>query len=387
MTEITHPEQRLSFQQLSEEQRAQYVPEQVFDLRKNEPAFIFNRDNLIAIKRYEKAIRKLPTADAAIPESVMSLVSASKQDIDVLFDNLRKHADSWDGVEDACKSLGADLQIFAETLVAEATKLIALIKTMDTWDATAGQHAIELPVRDGETFKQAVARHMGVIREEIAYKRKSIQHVKQLVDHFGDAISENLLPMARGLRDKMLHSQFTEALTQLDAKLTVLDSEIQKKLDEYKSLVGLSFTGLVFGPLGLAITGGIYGKQAEAVRAEKNKKIRERSELVEQKSKLQDYFPIIEKVTTDIADMAFRLVDVRTATANLEDVWVLLDAYAKNSQRRAEAVSTNHDVKRFVEQFERVINPWKNIQGISKDISKLFNETLIDFERKFQNGK
>lgn len=57
--------------------------------------------------------------------------------------------------------------------------------------------------------------------------------------------------------------------------------------------------------------------------------------------------------------MQFRLVDVGTAIKNLEDVWVLMEAYAKNSKKRAAGVSTQLALKRFVDRFQRVISPGK----------------------------
>ena len=376
----TIEQQPLPFEKLTEDQRAEFIPAQIFELKKNEPAFIFSKENLDTIRRYEYDVRKLPAPHDVLANKAFAILGLNAIDVNIFFDNLRLHANSWDLVEDACKSMGAELQIFAENLISEAAALIEKIQSMDGWDSEITADNSEDPVlsvNDKETFRESVDEHLSIIVEDIEEKLKTIRHVKSLVDSFGDQITRNLHPMAKSLMEGMKPAQVSEKLITLEAEIAELDIDIQRMLEDYNRLVGTAFYGLVFGPAGLVITGGIYGYQAERIRAEKNQKIQDRKVLVENKIALMGSSGDFDSIMTHISEMEFRLVEVGSAIKNLEDVWVLLESYAKHSRKRIEGVSTQLALKRFSERFKRVVTPWNNILGISKHVSKLFNEEFV----------
>ncbi|MFJ4432094.1 alpha-xenorhabdolysin family binary toxin subunit A [Pseudomonas sp. NPDC089395] len=368
------------FDQLSEEQRAVLIPGQIFDLKKDEPAFIFSRENLKTIKRYEARVRQLPMPDEVSENASLSALGLEAKDVNVFFDNLRKHADSWDVVEDECKTMGADLQVFAENLIRDGGRFLSVIQGLETWESApdgAAAAVPELSFNDKQTFSEGVDTYLQHIADEISEKLDGVRFVKRRIDRFGDDISENLMPMAISLLKHFNKQDVTGTLLSIESELVDLDDKIQKKLEEYNGLVGAAFYGLVFGPLGLVVTGGIFGAQAEDVRALKNKLIEQREQLsVKKNILLGGGAAQFEDVRTLIQDMQFRLVDVASATKNLEDVWVLLEAYAKSSLRKVKGINTQLELKRFVSGFERVVEPWKNILGITKTISELFNDAL-----------
>lgn len=372
-------QQSYTFEELSEEQRAALVPAQIFDHKKDDPAFIFSADNLRTIKRYERVVRQLPGRQEVEANQAFSILGIQAADVNVLFDSLRRHVNSWDAIEDACKKLGSDLQVFAETLMLEGAELVSELKSMPSWDSQADSEVLAnstLTTDDAKTFREKVDSQIAVIREDISEKRRGIKQVRALVDRFGDDISENLKPMANSLFLQVQAKSAPEKLLSLQRAVAELDQDIQRKLDEYNSLVGYSFTGLAFGPVGLIITGGIFGSQAETVRKAKNALLEERAKLDLDIKALTGDVGGFEAIGEHIADIQFRLVDVGVAAKNLEDIWILLEAYVDHSLRRAGNVSTQLEVLRFVVSFERVIRPWEKIKDISKHLSRLFNETV-----------
>ncbi|WP_434518584.1 alpha-xenorhabdolysin family binary toxin subunit A [Pseudomonas sp. NFX1] len=374
------PEQK-PFEELTEEERAILIPSQIFKLKEKEPAFIFSRENLRTIKRYENAVRQLPTPAQVSEIGALSVLGLEAEDVNVFFSNLRAHVNTWDGVEDSCKTMGADLQVFAESLIRDGVSLIAIIKSLDSWDSLpedpAALAALKLSDAEVEKFNEGVDTYLQHITDDIADKLDSIRQVKKLIDHFGDTITNNLDPMAKSLIGNFESHDVAGKLKSIEDELALLDDDIKRKLAEYNGLVGTAFYGLVFGPIGLLVTGGIYGAQAEIVRAEKNELIKRHEDLsVTKDLLLGGGVSQLEGVKAILKDMQFRLVDVSTATKNLEDVWVLLEAYAKSSLRKVKGVSTQLDLKHFATGFERVITPWRDILGITKKLSELFNETL-----------
>ncbi|RZI90294.1 MAG: hypothetical protein EOP15_05165 [Pseudomonas sp.] len=377
-----------TFEELTPSERAERIPQQIFDLKKDEPAFIFSKDNLLMIKRYEAAVRRLPSSREELAGTLdFAAVGLEIDDVDRFYENLRTHVNGWDDIEDACKKMGSELQVFAETLFSEGVAFIAELKSTDAWASLENTSLndidlekvppVPLSSKDTATFKEGVDSYLKEIESQIKERLKSIRHVKALTDRFADVIGTDLKPTADSLLKAMNKKDVSLEVEKIDQQLTELDNTIEGKLAEYNGLVGASFYGLAFGPVGLLITGGIYGAQAEGVRAEKNALIATREELAVCKSNLLAQFESFESTKKLIMDLQFRLVEVRTAVKNLEDVWVLLEVYVEQSLAQLEKVDTHVMLKKFVRQFQRVISPWKDILGISKTISKLFNETIV----------
>ncbi|VVM62176.1 hypothetical protein PS623_01312 [Pseudomonas fluorescens] len=377
-----------TFEELTPSERAERIPQQIFDLKKDEPAFIFSKDNLLMIKRYEAAVRRLPSSREELAGTLdFAAVGLEIDDVHRFYDNLRTHVNGWDDIEDACKKMGSELQVFAETLFTEGVAFIAELKSTDAWASLENTSLndidlekappVPLSSKDTATFKEGVDSYLKDIESQIKERLKSIRHVKALTDRFADVIGSHLKPTADGLLKAMNKKDVSLEVQKIDLELTELDNAIERKLDEYNGLVGASFYGLVFGPVGLLITGGIYGAQAEEVRAEKNTLIARREASAVRKSNLLAQSESFELTKRLIMDLQFRLVEVRTAVKNLEDVWVLLEVYVEQSLAQLEKVDTQVMLKKFVRQFQRVISPWKDILGISKTISKLFNETIV----------
>ncbi|QCI11012.1 hypothetical protein E6B08_06125 [Pseudomonas putida] len=373
------PRKSFAFEELDCEQRAALVPSQLFDHKKNDPAFLFSSDNLLTIKRYERAVGRLPSHREIEANRAFAILQIDVADVKVLFDNLRAHANSWDAIEDGCKQLGAGLQVFAESIITEGAALIAQIKAMDSWNAQVDSKALggaAFMNGDGKTFREQVDAHLSLIKEDVLHQRSNIQHIRALVDRFGDDISENLKPMTDALFAHVKSHSVPGKLVELQQTLTELDEAIQLKLGQYKTFVGVSFSGLAFGPFGLIVTGGIFGAKAEKVRKEKNELIKQRAQVDRDIKALIGDVGGFETIGEHILDIQFRLVDVSVAAKNLEDVWILLEAYVEHSFRRAERVSTQLELRHFVTSFERVIRPWNNIQDISVQLSRLFNTSL-----------
>ncbi|WP_176511027.1 alpha-xenorhabdolysin family binary toxin subunit A [Pseudomonas faucium] len=375
------PDEKKPFDQLTEEQRAILIPSQIFNFKREAPAFIFSQENLTTIKRYTTQVNRLPGHEKVVGEGALAILGLDATDVNHLFDNLRAHVRFWGEVEDACKDIGAELHVFAEGLIDDGEQFLKAVEKSDSWKVVAEDlavhEAVKLSEGDSKIFNDSVDTYLRNIAEDIAHRLESIRHVRKLIDRFGDMITDSLEPEARGLYGRFDGHDAAKKLLEIETELASLSEAIEQKLSEYSGLVGSAFFGLLFGPIGLAITGGIYGAKAEAVRADKNELIDKHVQLSARKNALLgggvDQF---ESIKSLLRDMQFRLVEVSTAAKNLEDVWVLLEAYANSSLKKVEGLSTQLEFKRFVRGFQRVISPWTEIVGITGHISKLFNESV-----------
>lgn len=369
--------------ELSEQERVERIPQQIFDFKKKAPAFLFSQDNLRTIKRYQKAVRLLPKERSAL--AARANFEALGLDLEAFWsfhEDLRQHADAWDGVEDGCKTLGGELQVFAENFVKEGGAFIKQLRETQAYGSrltdlpSAELPGLPLSEKDSTSLKEAVDLYLTTIHADIEELLKGIRQVKKLVASFSEQIDKTLQPKAMGLLVSLEKEKVDGKIALIGKELIELNERIEKKTGEYDALVGTAFFGIAFGPLGLAITGGIYGAQAEAVRAEKNELIEKRNTLAERQEVLTAEIDNFLGVNTMVSDINFRLVEVRAATKNLEDVWVLLESYTSASIKKAKLISSDIALKKFIVQFERVVSPWEKISDISKQLSALFNDVL-----------
>lgn len=365
------------------------VPAQLFDVRKNEPAFIFSAENLRTIKRYVARVHRLPADRGRLAAMAdFAALGLSLGEVYDFYEELRAHIRSWTEIEVATKRFGNELQLFSETLLNTGGEFVFELKTTKAWmvqdvrlDNMGQSQVRKLSDNDLSILKDSVDTYLAAIREDIADKLNSILGLMALTENFAETIASSLKPQADSFVEALNKQDVSGNLANLEAQLTQLDILIREKTSEYRGLVGVTCSGLVFGIGGVLVSGSMYGPSAEVARHEKNELVGKRLKLLEEKNGLGPLHEGFEDTKTVMLDLQFRLVEVKTAVKHLHDVWLLLHTYVNESMERLDVIDTNARLKKFVFQFERVIRPWETILGISKDISVLFNETLKeDFE-------
>jgi|GEM_PF-937319 len=399
---MTSQEENESLQVLDAQQRAEFVPKQYFDVissraenSRMQPALIFTADNLRSIKRYAHYVLRLPKSVEEINGSHdFSLLGIDVTHVDRLYTNLRTHVSAWDVLERETKTLGTRLDLFAGTFIGEGGALIeklAATEAFRTLKARLGDVVDEVSLERvgfsqiGERERGQIAslgNYLDLISEDVAEVKLRITAIKERAQWFTDAVVRQLRPETDALNRQIKDVSPEKVIDGLRAKIVPLDKEIEKMDATYQKLVGLAFTGLAFGPIGVAITGGVYGAQAETVRLNNQRLRRERETLVRQIATISPMVGVFENTSLQIADLKFRLTEVQTAAKNLEDVWHMLGVYLEQSGEELGLITTDIELATFILRFERVLRPWHSIRDISSQLSKIFNETMDEISKE-----
>jgi len=403
---MTTPEQNSSLQTLDAQQRAEFVPKQYFDViskradnNRMQPALIFTADNLKSIKRYAHHVLRLPKGVEEISGAHdLSLLNIDVDHVDRLYTNLRTHVGTWDVLERETKTLGTRLDLFAGTFLGEGEQLIEKLQETEAFrslrarlrDVIDEVSLARVGFREvGESDRQQIASlgtYLSLIREDIDDVKLSIGAIKERAQWFADAVVKQLRPDIDALMRQIKEVNPEKTIDALREQIVPLDREIEQMNAAYDKLVGLAFTGLVFGPIGVAITGGIFGAQAEAVRATHRRLSRQRDVLARQVASINPMIGVFETTSAQIADLKFRLTEVQTAAKNLEDVWNMLGVYVEQSGEDLEQITTDVQLATFILRFERVVRPWKSIRDISSQLSKIFNETMDEIIKQGEHS-
>ncbi len=399
---MTIKEENESLQALDVQQRAEFVPKQYFDVisrraqdSRMQPALIFSASNLRSIKRYAYYVLRLPKSIEEINRSHdLSLLGIDAAQVDRLYTNLRTHVDTWDVLERETKTLGTRLDLFASAFIGDGSALIEKLSATEAFrglnarlggalDEASLQRVGFRQLAEGERKQIAsLGNYLDLICEDIAEVKLLITAIKERARWFTDAVVRQLRPETDALNQQIKDVSPEKVIDDLRARIVPLDKEIEQMDATYQKLVGLAFTGLVFGAIGVAITGGVYGAQAEAVRASNRRLRRERELLVQQIEAINPMVGIFETTSLQIADLKFRLTEVQTAAKNLEDVWHMLGLYVEESGEELAQVATDVELAIFVRRFERVLRPWHSIRDISSQLSKIFNETMDEISKE-----
>lgn len=378
---------------------AKYVPVQYFGVMAGKDApdyqdgtFIVKKSNIVAIKRYVNSSLLLPV-DLSAVERLLGYVHADvaglePRDIQALHQKIHQHALSWRTLERETKNLGGRLDLFSSGFIRTGESVVnhlknfegyrSLFGTVDTLTAEEQAQLAEIPLGNSDIEKvKSLNTLMVRWKNDIESFYTKISAVKALAIEFKRKIVDELAPAVKNkIRDvEAAGIEKDSRLEQLKSELNELDQAVTEKLEEYRSLVGYAFTGLVFGPIGVAITGGIFGSQAERVRGEKNDLLERRSGLLEQ-MRGANISKLMSELAGGLVNIQTLMEDAEKGASNLEDVWAMIWVYIDDSAANLSRAENTLDLGLLVLDLEGVIQPWKDIRGHANALSRVFNEAV-----------
>lgn len=380
--------------ELGIQERAELVPESYFNfisshspVKKIEPALIFTRSDLVRIKRYTHQVHRLPTEETVLArQQGCSEVGIDAEGILHFYKNLKRHADTWEELENYTKDLGAYIELFSEDFAASGNELIATLESTDGYQTLKSltpelakqrtQRHTPLNLEDRRVVEVDVPTYLKELKLVIKILSNRVTTVTELCDHFSKQIGSVLVPTVEMLLKRVTAVDILARINTWREEVSALDLQIEQKDKEYSAFVGYSFTGLVFGPLGLLVTGGIYGAKAEDVRCQRGAMVAQRVEFNRKLSAISPLVGELEAQGSTLKDLKFLLTNVEAAAKNLEDVWRMLDAYIDHSETSLAGLRTDVAVAKFIWDFKKVLRPWQKIGSLSRELSKIFNEPV-----------
>ncbi|KTC60744.1 MULTISPECIES: alpha-xenorhabdolysin family binary toxin subunit A [Pseudomonas syringae group] len=377
----------------------------IFDDEKNggrSAALILTKEDILSLKRYERHALNIPTSLTRVEQQLgftrSYIPGLEPKDMLVTYQAINNHGKSWLSIEDGIKRSGFAIELFATQFSRQGEQIINHIEKMDfarQLDLTVADLNIEevrntAPVPLGET-DQRVCITLAEFLKKTASQIKNHQHAAQtLADHidtFSTVLSVQLIP---GINDKVKLancSDLDQQIQDLEKDIEQLTTEIEQKNNEYKTALYNIAWGLFGGPIGVAITGGIFGAQAEEIRKEKNRMVDSKNQKVQ---KLEEKSPLaaaVRSLQILFEDMNIRMMDAHQSATHLKDLWTMLAAYIDRSASELSAITTDQALMIFAMQFHGVVTPWREIRGMANQLLKIFDSALDQFQREQQSGK
>ena len=365
--------------------------DQASAVSKEEMGFIIRRSDIHSVRTYVRKAKLLPVDIQAIngqfgftSVEVPELKPASIVDFHV---QVIRHAESWGELEDGTKELGRELNNFSGSFLTTGKAVVDIFDRIETSvffkhdlnglteEQKKQMRGIVLDSSDLE-FVQVIKDYLLRLEKyTIDYIGKT-EKVSQLAGAFERVLTDKLIPQVNDKLDRYRDAGLPTKQQDLVNHIKALDNEIDQLTKDYKYHVGYGLSGAVFGPIGMAVTGGIFGSKAEKIRARKNLLIADRNVA---KGKLKDQERLIaslDKINDTFIDLNTRMHAAEKGAKQLADVWGLILNYLKDANKLLGNVDTLSKLHVLKLDLELLLNPWTRVRDYTVQINDAFNEIL-----------
>ncbi|MBG2711476.1 alpha-xenorhabdolysin family binary toxin subunit A [Proteus columbae] len=363
------------------------------------PGIVTSHD-LIKIKSYINKALSLPYQIEDVINFIhyneISVQQLSPENILTLFIRIRDHAFEWNRIEYAIKQQAIDLEIIGREITSTGENIISFINQMSLLakistvihDLSEQElENIQYQSQDKEVATQLI-HILESMKEDIENERDKTIKLKESLSSFRSKImggkdSQNITHHSIYYdilnKKRFINEFYNDNSLSLIEERDLLIEEIATLKDEYKHYVGLAFTGLAIGIIGVIITGGIFGAKAEAIRKKKN-------ELIQKVKKINADIDIYEGLSLhlntlyiELSEIEQFIEDANLALEHIEYVWQAILTEIEASITHFNKINSALELIKFSIYLEKIIAPWYMVIGYSKEILLSFDNALSTF--------
>ncbi|MEE4308299.1 alpha-xenorhabdolysin family binary toxin subunit A [Pseudomonas alliivorans] len=360
-------------------------------------ALILTKEDILSIKRYERHSLNLPNTLERVKQQLgfahSGISGLEPQDLLLTYRAINQHAQSWSAIEVDIKAKGFDLDLFAGEFSNQGKQILDYVDKMELarqLQLTVDDLTIETVrsltpaplTKTDKTVCLSLAEMLKKIAVQMEAHRKASTKLAEDIKQFAHTLTVDLVP---GINDKVAlanRSDLDEDLIALEKEIDRLTVDIDQKHQEYSTTRTHITLGLLGGLVGLIVTDSIFGAQAEAIRKEKNRLIKEKKARLEMLGQKRPLAAAIRNLEILFEDMKIRMLDAHQSAVNLQDLWTMLAKYVDNAARRLADISDDQTLLDFVLEFKSVVTPWEEIKGITTHLLLTFEQALDEFSNQ-----
>lgn len=370
-------------------------------------AGIFTADDLINILQYVRDAMQLPQSLEQFTKDIGSnstdIPGLEPQDIIDLYQKITNHAQRWTSVQNLVKEQASALKFGSLRIVDTGDDVIKCIDQMKISEQMRNikDSTVTIPISEEDTESQQELSEIIQDLREICLKEQERTHkVLTAVRDYKTEISGGTLsnkttvtglePAIADKKNRAKKADLGAEIIKLQEDIDSLEKEINQLGKDYDKYVGLVFTALpaVFVSGGLlvaafAITGGIFGDQAEKVRKSRNSKLQEQKEKSEALKKKKLVQGILNNFATQFTNIGMRLIDAQKALEHLDFVWNDIIVKIEHSADEWNKVRDSDSLRTFLRKFKKIVEPWKIVGDMSAKLSNVFDQAIDEFKNTY----
>ena len=360
-------------------------------------AGIFTADDLIKILLYVRAARKLPQRIEDISSNSTGITGLEPGDIIDLSKKISDHAHRWTLVENLVRDQASKLKYASDEIVNVGKDVTDAINSMDNdmKDAlTVNNSNVNIPISNKDNaIQKTLLEIMADLKELCLEHQEETRRVLTAVRDYktelsGGTLSDNttvmgLEPLLSRKKELAKKAMSDTEIIKLQGDIDILEKEINQLRKDYDKYVGLAFTGILGGIIGIAITGGIFGAKAEAARKTKNSKIAELEKISKDIKRKQEVQGILNEFATQFTDIEMRLLDAEQSLSHLDSMWSDMVANIDGSLTKLGKVKDSDTLSKFLRDFKNIVRPWEIVGDMSAKLSNVFDQAIEEFRKTY----
>ncbi|WP_193016154.1 alpha-xenorhabdolysin family binary toxin subunit A [Proteus sp. FME41] len=363
------------------------------------PGIVTSRD-LIKIKSYINKVLsfpyKLEDVISFIGYHEISIQQLSSEHILSLFVRMREHAFEWNKIEYAIKQQAIDLEIIGREITSTGENIISfisqmplLVKISTTLRDLSDQELVNIRYSPQDELVATQLIHiLESMKQDIEAERDKTLKIKDSLSTFRSKIiggKDNQNVSHHSIyhevinKKRLINEFYNNNNISLTEERDLLIEDIAILKEEYKNYVGLAFTGLAAGIIGVIITGGIFGAKAEKIRKKRNELI-ERVKILNKDIDIYTGLSLhLNSLYIELEEIEQLIEDTNMALEHIEYVWQAILTEIEASITNFNKINNALELIKFSIYLEKIISPWYMVIGYSKEILLSFDEALSSF--------
>jgi len=333
------------------------------------PGLILTREQLIDLKRYETHGLALPTV---LRDVVWYLgyergagLNLEARDFQETFNLVHDHALRWNPIRTSLMNVGSELWVFADQMQVYETAVQALYDHIKSKP--------EIAPADADDFLH----YLQQVAVLVMQHRGSTEALKSTLDDFALHLSSVVMPAVQLKLRSIANIDTSPQTRRLNGTINSRADHVMQQQREYRTQVE-NATDATSPQIGL----NIY-KSAEAHRTRQQLKQLRVAQLQEifQLAQQNTIHASLQRLRNDLQDVTLVILDAGIAINNMVTVWNGLHTYLTASIQEANKIDSSLTLRRLMNAFRLVAEPWRQIKRDADTLLKVFKEADRDFRR------
>lgn len=352
----------------------------------DEGGLTLSREHILTINRYVNYVYALPRTQDNLERWLgyrdIDEPELKPASMEMLFGDLRGHADKWKDLSNASKRLSSELASTASRIDVTGQEIVRDCERLREqglggmpWEEMALAQPIPLSASDQEAVTLLVE-YMNLINTDTRGYAERVERVVDLCAVFRNEIVLKLLPAVADKDVALERKKGDGEVERLRGRLKELDTEIAELKASYDQYLKLALGSLAGGALGAIIGGSIYGSKAESVRKERKKLEVVRRNVAEQLRVRLNLEGRLTELVQFVDDLDARLRDVVESANHLHSMWGHVDTYISDAVKELEKIKDGQKLAIFVIIFKRFIAQWEDVERFSLHLTRVFDDAI-----------
>jgi len=292
------------------------------------------------------------------------------KDILKLYDETQTTAELWPYLEINMKEVSAGISVFADDLKSVGNDVIAHIKSFESYttggvlgdDENATLDALPHSALLANDATRVPSLH-GLIHELLNLvdeQKKSAANVKERITDYKYELTG--LAAKVGLKRRLcLNAAKKTDSTELNEKIEALNTLIAEQQRTYETYSRYIWVGAWWGPVGLAVSAGMYGFKAKDVWDGIELLIAEKKQLSTKLTSNQIANSLMN-FETSLQDLSLRIDGAVGGAANLQELWTIITNYITSAINRFKDTGNATLLTVLVSRLTNLISNWQEVK-------------------------